>query len=76
MLADATAKSNLLSFLDAHKGYHQIQMAIEDEEKIAFITPEGLFCYKCMSFGLKTIGANFQDMIIRMFASQLGRKVE
>ncbi|GKC71050.1 reverse transcriptase domain-containing protein [Tanacetum coccineum] len=28
-------------FMDAYKGYHQIQMAEEDEEKTAFHTPRG-----------------------------------
>ncbi|GJV21757.1 reverse transcriptase domain-containing protein [Tanacetum coccineum] len=40
-------------FLDAYKGYHQIKMAKEDEEKMAFITNQGIFCYSKMSFGLK-----------------------
>ncbi|GJU34170.1 hypothetical protein Tco_1182524 [Tanacetum coccineum] len=30
-------------FLDAYKGYHQIQMAEEDEEKPAFHTSQGVF---------------------------------
>ncbi|GJY68793.1 reverse transcriptase domain-containing protein [Tanacetum coccineum] len=30
-------------FLDAYKGYHQIQMAEEDEEKTAFIRNQGIF---------------------------------
>ncbi|GJS15791.1 reverse transcriptase domain-containing protein [Tanacetum coccineum] len=30
-------------FLDAYKGYHQIKMAKEDEEKTAFITSQGIF---------------------------------
>nr|GEY05670.1 reverse transcriptase domain-containing protein [Tanacetum cinerariifolium] len=35
-------------FLDAYKGYYQIKMAKEDEEKIAFITSQGIFYYsKC-----------------------------
>lgn len=38
-------------------------MAKDDEEKIAFVTPGGLFCYKRMSFGLKNTGANFYDMM-------------
>ncbi|GJW36874.1 hypothetical protein Tco_0059794 [Tanacetum coccineum] len=35
-------------FLDAYKGYHQIKMAKEDEEKTAFITSQGIFCYSKM----------------------------
>ncbi|GJU23884.1 hypothetical protein Tco_1157226 [Tanacetum coccineum] len=30
-------------FLDAHKGYHQIQMTKEDEEKTTFHTGQGVF---------------------------------
>ncbi|GJS50843.1 reverse transcriptase domain-containing protein [Tanacetum coccineum] len=33
-------------FLDAYKGYHQIKMAEEDEEKTAFITSQGIFFIK------------------------------
>ena len=35
---DSTAGCDLLSFLDAYSGYHQIFMTKEDEEKTAFIT--------------------------------------
>nr|CAH68008.1 OSIGBa0157K09-H0214G12.19 [Oryza sativa] len=38
-LVDSTAGCELLSFLDAYSGYHQISMAKEDEEKTTFITP-------------------------------------
>nr|GEV64074.1 reverse transcriptase domain-containing protein [Tanacetum cinerariifolium] len=47
-------------FLDAYKGYHQIKMAEEDEEKTAFITSQGIFCYSKMSFGLKNDRATYQ----------------
>nr|GEV92323.1 reverse transcriptase domain-containing protein [Tanacetum cinerariifolium] len=40
-------------FLDAYKGYHQIQMAVTDEEKTAFHTGQGVYCYTKMPFGLK-----------------------
>jgi len=43
----------LKCFLDAYKGYHQIRMAKEDEEKTSFHTEQGTFCYEKMSFGLK-----------------------
>jgi BarA-like signal transduction histidine kinase len=50
---DSTAGHKLLSFIDAFSGYNQIQMTEEDQEKMAFITSRGLFCYKAMPFGLK-----------------------
>nr|GEV71824.1 reverse transcriptase domain-containing protein [Tanacetum cinerariifolium] len=40
-------------FLDAYKGYHQIQLAKPDEEKTAFHTGQGVYCYTKMPFGLK-----------------------
>ncbi|GJX09466.1 reverse transcriptase domain-containing protein [Tanacetum coccineum] len=41
-------------FLDAYKGYHQIKMAEEDEEKTAFITSQWIFCYTKMPFGSRS----------------------
>jgi hypothetical protein len=41
-IVDSTAGCDLLCFLDASSGYHQIKMAKEDEEKTAFITPCGV----------------------------------
>ncbi|GKF35172.1 hypothetical protein Tco_0108372 [Tanacetum coccineum] len=45
-------------FLDAYKGYHQIQMAKEDEEKTVFYTEQGTYCYMKMPFGLKNAGVS------------------
>jgi hypothetical protein len=38
-----------LSFLDAYSDYHQINLALDDEEKTPFITPFGIFCYTKMA---------------------------
>ncbi|GKC51371.1 reverse transcriptase domain-containing protein [Tanacetum coccineum] len=51
-------------FLDAYKGYHQIQMAKEDEEKTAFITSQGIFCYTKMPFGLRNARATYQHLTV------------
>ena len=59
-LVDATTGDELLSFMDAHSGYNQIRMDPKDEEKTTFITNQGLYCYKVMSFGLKYAGATYQ----------------
>ena len=47
-----------------------------DEEKTAFITPEGCFCYICMPFGLRNAGATFQRAMRECLCSQMGRNVE
>ena len=52
-LVDSTVGHKLLTFMDVFSGYNQIQMAKEDQEKTAFVTSQGLYCYKVMSFGLK-----------------------
>jgi hypothetical protein len=50
---DSTAGCDLLCFLNCYSGYHQIAIKEEDQEKTAFITPFGAYCYTTMSFGLK-----------------------
>jgi hypothetical protein len=52
-VVDSTTSYYMLSFLDCYSRYHQISLAKEDEEKTAFITPFGTFCYTSMPFGLK-----------------------
>ncbi|GJZ62478.1 reverse transcriptase domain-containing protein [Tanacetum coccineum] len=60
----------------AYKGYHQIDMAKEDEEKTAFITSQGIFCYTKMPFGLKNAGATYQRLVDKAFHKQIGRNLE
>jgi hypothetical protein len=60
---NSTACCNLLCFLDYYSGYHQIAIKEEDQEKTAFITPFGTYCYTTMSFGLKIAGATYQRAI-------------
>ena len=65
-----------MSFLDAFQGYHQIPLALDDQEKIAFITPTGNFYYKVMPFGLKNAGSTYQTIMTKMFEPQLGKSIE
>jgi hypothetical protein len=62
--------------LDAYSGYNQIKLKKEDEEKKAFITPYGMFCYQVMPFGLKNAGATYQWMMQNYLGSQLGRNIQ
>ncbi|GKB22371.1 reverse transcriptase domain-containing protein, partial [Tanacetum coccineum] len=63
-------------FLDAYKGYHQIKMAKEDEEKTAFITSQGIYYYSKMPFGLRNTGATYQRLVDKAFHKQVGRNLE
>jgi len=75
-VVDSTAGCALLSFLDCYSGYHQISLAIEDQEKTAFITPFGAYCYTSMSFGLKNAGATYQRAIQTCLVDHWGKCVE
>ena len=65
-----------MSFLDAFQGYNQIPLALDDQEKTAFITPTGNYHYKVMPFGLKNVRATYQRIMTRMFKPLLRRSIE
>jgi hypothetical protein len=75
-VVDSTAGSVLLCFLDCYSGYHQIALHLDDEDKTAFITPHGIYCYKVMTFGLKNIGATYQKAIQKCLKTQIRKNVE
>ena len=75
-IVDSTVKCDLLCFLDAFSGYHQIKMAVEDVEKTAFLTPCRVYCYTCMLFGLRNMGATFQRLMHIALGWQLGRNAD
>jgi hypothetical protein len=75
-VVDSTAGSVLLCFLDFYAGYHQIALHPDDEDKMAFITPLGIYCYKVMTLGLKNVGATYQKAIQKCLASQIGKNIE
>ena len=75
-IVDSTARHGILSFLDAFSGYHQIPMYLPDVEKKTFVTPQGLYCYNVMLFGLKNLGATYQRMVTRIFRPLIGKSME
>ena len=56
-IIDSTSECEILSFLDAYSGYHQIAMKESNQLATSFITPFGTYCYVSMPFGLKNVGA-------------------
>ena len=75
-LVDATVGYPRMNFLDAFQGYHQIPLALSDQEKTSFVTPIRNYHYKVMPFGLKNAGSSYQRMITKIFEPQLGKSIE
>jgi hypothetical protein len=74
-IMDFMTSYELLSFLDAYSGYHQISLVTDDEEKTSFIMPFLIFCYTKMVFELK-MGGTYQKCVHIIFKNQIGRNVE
>ena len=55
-LVDTTVDNPRMSFLDAFQGYHQKPLALDDQEKTAFV---GNYHYKVMPFGMKNAGSTY-----------------
>ena len=70
------ARHQLLSFMYAFSNYIQIKLDDADQEKTSFVTSQGLFYYKVMSFSLKNVGAMYQRLMNKMFTHQLVRNVQ
>ncbi|GJZ59337.1 reverse transcriptase domain-containing protein [Tanacetum coccineum] len=63
-------------FLDAYKGYHQIQIVESDEEKTAFHISQEVYWYTKMPFSLKNASATYQRLVDKDFDSQVGQNIE
>jgi hypothetical protein len=74
-VVDSTAGCDLLLFLDAYLGYHQIPLYEPDQIKTSFITPYGAYCYVTMPFGLKNAGSTYQQTMQRCLQGKIGRNV-
>jgi ribonuclease HI/transposase InsO family protein len=75
-IVDSTAGCELLCFLDAYSGYHQIKLKESNQLATSFITPFGMYCYMTMSFGLRNAGATYQRCMQHVFGDHIGWTVE
>jgi Reverse transcriptase (RNA-dependent DNA polymerase) len=76
IIIDHTSSYEVFSFMDGYAGYNQIKMTPEDEKHTAFRTPNGIYCYKVMPFGLKNAGATYQRAISKIFDDLIHKIVE
>ena len=73
---DNCAKHEMQSFVDCYAGYHQILMDEEYVEKMAFITPWGVYHYRLKSFGLKNAGATYMRAMKTIVHDMIHREIE
>ena len=71
-IVNSTSGCEILSFLDAYSGYHQITMKETDQLATSFITPYGLYCYVTMPFVLKNAGTTYQRCMQQCFTEKIG----
>lgn len=68
-MIDQVGYSSNISKIDVFKGYWQVPLTDRAKEISAMVTPQGLFQYKVMAFGLKNAPATFQRLMNTVTAS-------
>ena len=73
-LLDFVGSAKYVTKIDLLKGYHQIALHASSKEKTAFVTPDGLYQYTVLPFGLRNAPASFQRMVSDVIAGLPGVK--
>lgn len=72
-LFDKLGKCIYFSTIDLAKGFHQIEMSPEDQDKTAFSTASGHYEYNRMPFGLKNAPATFQRLMNNVLREHINK---
>ncbi|MES2216505.1 MAG: RNase H-like domain-containing protein [Patescibacteria group bacterium] len=68
-ILDATRQANVFTCLDLRQGYNQFSVSTQDRDKTSFITPDGIWQYKRLPFGLANGPSFFQRAMNSIFGN-------
>jgi hypothetical protein len=69
---DRTGNAQYITKFDLLKGFWQVPLTDRAKEISAFVTPDGLFQYKRLPFGMKNSPMSFQRLIQKVIAGMEG----
>lgn len=69
---DKVGKARYVTKFDLLKGFWQVPLTDRAKEISAFVTPDGLYQYKVMPFGMKNSPASFQRLINKVIVDLEG----
>lgn len=73
LLDDLGPNASFYAVLDMTSGYHHCPLATSARPVTAFVTPEGVFQYRVLPFGLKVAPQLFQQALQHILKAQLHR---
>lgn len=76
LIVDNTFNHALKSFVDGFAMYNHIKMYFDHQEKTAFNTPWGIYCYTVMPIGLKNAAATYQKAATTLFHNMIHKKIK
>ena len=65
-MLDALHGAKFFSSIDLGNAYYQVQLDRESQEKTAFSTKSGQFCFQRMPFGIAAAPGTFQELMTKI----------
>ena len=72
---DDIGKAKFVTKIDLMKGFWQVPLTERAKKISAFVTPDGLYQYRVMPFGMKNSSATFQRLMNKVISGLRGVKV-